>query len=396
MFFSGLFKNQPMLRLIILCFSLLILVQCKSSNKDTEHTEVETDADIEAREDSLALVQAYKAQDKIALSITPDMETKMIRATSEDDAADDPAIWIHPTDKSMSLVFGSNKKGGLAAYNLSGEEVAYYEIGNINNVDVVYDYPLGNRTITVLGCTNRSTQGINLFEVDPVRGELKDIAIDSLLVDPKLIDDIYGFCFAVDKSTNKFYAIINGKNGLMQQFEMVASSGKVDLSLARSVQFSSQTEGMVADNELGNLYVGEEGKGIWKLSISPENENKTMLASSDEGNPNISYDVEGLTLFRTGDNGYLVASSQGNFSYAVFDLNGENPYITSFKIIDDQEVDGVEETDGLDIVSDSLSPVFPDGIIVLQDGFNFDGGVAVPQNFKYVRLGKLVDLLKGL
>ncbi|MDF1867033.1 MAG: phytase, partial [Saprospiraceae bacterium] len=244
--------------------------------------------------------------------------------------------------------------------------------------------------ITVLGCTNRTSQGINLFKINPQDGSLENIAADSLLVDQDLIDDIYGFCFAKDETTQKFYAVINGKNGLMQQFEMKATDSKIALKLSRSVQFDSQTEGMTADTESGFLYVGEEAKGIWKLSISPTNSDKSFLHLSDDSNPNIAYDIEGLTIFGN----YLIASSQGNFSYAIFELEGDNRYLTSFKITNNDNIDGVEETDGLDVIGDSISVDFPNGMLVLQDGFNFENGQQIPQNFKYVRLEKVLNILK--
>src|SRR5438094_9789196 len=38
------------------------------------------------------------------------------------DAADDPAVWIHPRDPGLSLVFGTDKQGGLHSYNMDGSE----------------------------------------------------------------------------------------------------------------------------------------------------------------------------------------------------------------------------------------------------------------------------------
>src|SRR5690606_10081702 len=38
------------------------------------------------------------------------------------DAADDPAIWIHPQQPERSLVLGTNKKAGLHIYDLQGHE----------------------------------------------------------------------------------------------------------------------------------------------------------------------------------------------------------------------------------------------------------------------------------
>ena len=376
----------------------LFLFACQPSidkQADADSSSQEESADVEAREDSLELARAYARQASIQLAIQADVETKMIKAAAEDDAADDPAIWIHPSQTEKSLVFGSNKRGGLAVYDLSGQEIAYYPIGNINNVDIVNGFPKGDSTVTVLGCSNRSDQSIDLFSISPTDGKLTDIAAGPLKIDAGLIDDIYGFCFATDRLQKKYYAIINGKNGLMQQFEMTAKDGKIELALKRSVQFDSQTEGMVADDELGFLYVGEEGHGIWKLSLVPDsNTEKQLIKGSDvESNPNIAYDIEGLTLYKKESTGYLMASSQGNFSYALFERTGNNKYLTSFKIIDSPTIDGVEETDGLDVISDSLNEDFPRGLLVLQDGFNFKQDTMLPQNFKYVSWKKIEEKL---
>ncbi|MEL7162673.1 MAG: phytase [Bacteroidota bacterium] len=142
-------------------------------------------ATTEAREDSLALVAAYAARELIKPTVSVLRETVAARAQETADAADDPAIWIHPTDPARSLIFGSNKTGGLAAYNLSGQEVSYYPLGKINNVDILTGVVLGGERIDLLGCTNRSDQSVDLLRIDPVTGDLTDVAIDELAVDQK-------------------------------------------------------------------------------------------------------------------------------------------------------------------------------------------------------------------
>src|SRR5919106_4095331 len=36
------------------------------------------------------------------------------------DAADDPAVWVHPTNPGQSLIIGNDKQGALETYNLDG------------------------------------------------------------------------------------------------------------------------------------------------------------------------------------------------------------------------------------------------------------------------------------
>ena len=193
----------------------------------------------EAREDSIELAAAYEDQAHIQWEVYPVMETKAVDAASMDDAADDPAIWVHPKKPEQSLIFGSNKKGGLAAYNLEGEEVAYYPLGNINNVDVLNGLSLGDSTISIVGGSNRSSQSIEIFKIHPQTGVLEDIKVRDFPVDTQLIDDIYGFCFARSMQTGKAYCLINGKNGLVQQYEMLDAKGKLDFDIG-SLAFDAQ------------------------------------------------------------------------------------------------------------------------------------------------------------
>src|SRR5688572_25356132 len=75
------------------------------------------------------------------VSVTATVETAPVRHSG--DAADDPAIWVHPTDPSRSLILGDDKGGGLCVYGLDGAELQVLdERKRINNVDLRYGVPL--------------------------------------------------------------------------------------------------------------------------------------------------------------------------------------------------------------------------------------------------------------
>ncbi|NJM15773.1 MAG: phytase [Bacteroidales bacterium] len=101
----------------------------------------------------------------------------------------------------------------------------------------------------------------------------------------------------------------------------------------------------------------------------------------------MAYDLEGLAIFygKQPNTGYLIASSQGNFTYAIFDRMPPNNYIGSFELADSAGIDGVQETDGLDVLNHNLGPDFPHGIFIAQDGFNYHGDSLKAQNFKLVK-----------
>jgi 3-phytase len=88
----------------------------------------------------------------------------------------------------------------------------------------------------------------------------------------------------------------------------------------------------------------------------------------------------------------LLASSQGNFSYAVFRREGKQAYLGSFTI-QDGVVDGAEETDGIEICSFAFGEQYPRGFLIVQDGWNYNENTKRPQNFKVVDWRKIENAL---
>lgn len=334
-------------------------------------------------------------QQQIEKTVFATVETDPMPQTNNEDAADDPAIWIHPTDASLSRIVGTDKKGGLAVYDLQGKELFYYKAGKCNNVDVRYNFTLAGDTLDIVAASNRTTRSLSLFAINP-DGSLTDIA-DSLPT-CKMSDEVYGFCLYHSPVSGKFYAFVNSKSGEIEQYELIETPGKkTGIVLVRQFALNSQVEGMVADDETGILYIGQEQKGIFRCSAEPDQKaDLQLIAMSDSAsNPLIAYDIEGLSIYyATGGKGYLVASIQGNYSYAVFEREGSNRYLTSFKIAGRDAVDAVEETDGLDVTNIPLGKAFPSGVLIVQDGFNKDeAGKDIPQNFKFVDWAQIARLV---
>ena len=51
------------------------------------------------------------------------------------DAADDPAFWLNKEFPALSIVFGTDKRAGIYAYNLRGDKITFSPVGQINNID---------------------------------------------------------------------------------------------------------------------------------------------------------------------------------------------------------------------------------------------------------------------
>ena len=94
-------------------------------------------------------------------------------------------------------------------------------------------------------------------------------------------------------------------------------------------------------------------------------------------------DVEGLAIYqgRAGGPSYLVVSSQGNDSFLVLDAKPPYALRGGFRIGINAAlgIDGVSETDGIEVTSADLGGIYAQGLMVVQDGHKRlpDGPAAV-------------------
>ena len=71
-------------------------------------------------------------------------------------------------------------------------------------------------------------------------------------------------------SSGKVYAFVSqAGGGQFEQYELFDAGGRVDARKVRSFNIGGQTQGCVADDELGQLHVGEEDVGISKYGAEP-------------------------------------------------------------------------------------------------------------------------------
>ncbi|MCF2946833.1 phytase [Paraglaciecola aquimarina] len=316
-------------------------------------------------------------------SITAFSQTDPVSAFG--DAADDPAIWVNSANPQQSRVLGTNKKQGMLLYDLQGNLLQQVNIGRVNNVDLRYGFSLGSNTFDIAAASNRTTKSISLFAIQPDGGEItfiSDIPTD--------LGDVYGLCMY--QQQDKYYVFINDTDGRYQQYLLVPDNNQINGRLVREFQVPSQPEGCVADDLNQQLYFGEESTGIWQVTAEPVDQEANLIAITSD---TFVADVEGMGIYHMDGKRYLVASSQGNNSFGVFALDQDNQYLGSFRIDMDLQnrVDGVSETDGLEITQRSLGAVLPDGLLVVQDGRN--RLTDAPQNFKLVDGTLVKQLIKG-
>lgn len=297
------------------------------------------------------------------------------------DAADDAAIWVHPGDPAKSLVLGTDKKGGLHAFDLDGRRVQTISEGSRpNSVDVLYEFRLDSRTIdlAVAGSRSKEAPGVKVWAIDRESGRLSELSAGPTF---RVFDggQPYGSCVYRSPRDNRAYVFVNDHEGRFEQYLLAdAGKGAIKAARVRTFRLSSQAEGCVADQELGILYVAEEDVGIWKFGAEPgDGDRRTVVARV--GEHGLTADVEGLSIYYAGNGrGYLIASSQGSDTFLVYDRGGNNAYVRTIDP-NDGAIDDVSDTDGIDVVSQPLGPRFPTGLFVVQDGKTSSGR----QNFKY-------------
>jgi 3-phytase len=319
---------------------------------------------------------------KSVKAIIADAETKPV--ASKNDAADDACIWINPKDILKSTIIGTNKKEGLIVYNLDGEELYPYKLGKMNNVDIRNGFILNGQKVSVVTATNRTLNTIAILIVKPT-GELEEIAARPILSNLK---EIYGLAMYKSPKSNKFYVFVVGKSGGVEQWVLFAKNNKIDAKIVRNLLLNSIGEGIVADDFHKKVYIGEENRALWKFDAEPKAFNtKIKVASTTD--LNMKEDFEGVTLYDAGNGkGYIILSSQGNNSYAVFDRI-TNKYQGSFSLKDGKSIDGTNDTDGIDVTSFAFGKKYPNGFFIAQDGTNTDGKDTLNQNFKIVDWTKI-------
>ena len=305
--------------------------------------------------------------------VTANVETEPVFAG--DDAADDMCVLENFNNPENSLIISSDKKYGIIVYDLEGVKLHDYELGRINNVDILPSRSFQNKYI-VAG-TNRTYNSIDIYLFNSA-GELEKNIVREVVPSLK---DVYGITFYEDKYNT--YLFISDKKGNVEQWSYNNDEVNAEIKFVRKLKFSSLVEGLVADESKGKIYIGQERKGIWELNAFPsfDSEKKLIFKKSKNFKP----DFEGLALRDDGNGeGYLIASVQGSNGYLIIERKSLDAKIF-FRIIDGNKIDGTTETDGIDVTSIKTSK-FPNGFFIAQDDDN-DG---LNQNFKLVDWNKIL------
>ena len=374
---------------------------------------------------------------------TPAIDTK-------GDAADDPAIWINKEFPALSIIFATDKRSGIYAYDLRGKKITFSPAGNINNVDLrtlKLDYTTDNgvekKDYTFLFGSNRSLNTIDLwiFFDEGINKSMRNRAnlrYSNFSINEKpdfrikSESNIYGICAGVHPKYG-LIAFVTEDRGSNVEVYYLAANG---LELLATLDNGGESEGCVFDDENLTLFISEENlRGNLKAHKFDEDFNligEPLFIDSREGN--IVGDPEGVTVYKTDKNkGFIILSSQGDSKFNIYNRQQPYEFIKSFKISSTKDIDGVSDTDGIDAVSVNLNcdydferstddnsksrieekeennefwlnavaednikdkcDDYPNGILVVQDGYNYLGDKKENQNFKLISFKEILDNL---
>ena len=300
---------------------------------------------------------------------------------------DDICIWIHPTDSSLSTVIGADKASDIiVVYDLEGNTLQTFQLLQTpegseqpGNIDLRYGFPLGDELIDIVVLNQRSVsrgRGFRAYKVDPETRLLTRIDDGAALEHAN-----YGVCLYKSPTTGKFYAFATSSSQGVAQYELVDNGeGQISFIFVRSWDLK-KCEGAVADDELGYVYIAEESTGIWRYDAEPDAsiEGTHIAVVGVDG---LDSDVEGVAIYYARDGGgYIIASSQGNDTFAVYDRLPPHAYVKTFDVADAKDSDGVEVTNV------DLGPAFPYGLFICHT----DGKPAISLVMAYEDLGLEID-----
>ncbi|OLT34932.1 hydrolase [Actinomadura sp. CNU-125] len=327
------------------------------------------------------------------------------------------------------------------------------EAGRFNNVDVIYGFRLDGRKVDLAVVSDRGRDTVRTYVIDPDAAErhrapLTDVtdanAAPVFSSSPDEINEqatAYGLTSWTSSRGTSYVALSRRHTTRLGLVRLVATAaGTITYQRVRTLDLPQsfdlpgggtwtpcgdpgegpQVEGMVADPENEALYAAQEDVGIWRIPMNggaPRLIDKvksfgvpaTYDPLTDEcvpsgpdpgaGGEHLTADAEGLTIYRK-DNGkgYLLASSQGDNSFAVYDREDPEEYLGSFRVTPGDTADGSEHSDGAMVTSAPIGG-FRHGLFVVHDGQNTpeavdeNGELRENTNFKFVDWEDVADPL---
>lgn len=324
--------------------------------------------------------------------------------------------------------------------------------GRYNNVDIAYGIRLAGRAVDVAVVSDRYNDQLRFFVIDPAGAAARTPLIEVTAADQT-------FLFnpdreAVDEERSAYgLAVWQPKFG--ETYAVVTQEGATTIATARIVEIGGrlgytsvekvtmpsafplpdgstwfpceepgvlpQFEGVAVDQRSGVLYAAQEDVGLWRLQLplnsgavpqlidrvtdfgihdayDPESEECRPIdpTATGFGGTRLTADAEGVDIYYgPGSTGYVIVSSQGDDTFAVYHRQGANAAVGSFRVAGRDGVDDINGSDGLAVTNRAVGD-YRQGLLVTHDepetGPDVDGD-RDSTNFSYVSWGEIADAM---
>lgn len=322
--------------------------------------------------------------------------------------------------------------------------------GRYNNVDIAYGIELDGELVDV--ASDRYNDQLRFFTIDPEGAEAETPLVEVTAADQP-------FLFSADRATvdeghTAYGLAVWQPDAGDDAYAVVTQEGATTLATARIVEIDGalgyddvattdmpasfllpdgttwtpclepgiepHLEGLTVDQRSGVLYAAQEDVGLWRMQLpfgtaeprlidrvkdygvhdayDPETEECAPVDADDRGfgGSVLEADAEGVDLYYgPGATGYLIVSSQGDDTFAVYERHGRNRLVGTFSI---DGVDGADEINGSDglAVTNRVVGDHRDGLLVTHDEPETGDGVDGDRdatNFSYVDWDDIADAL---
>jgi 3-phytase len=293
---------------------------------------------------------------------------------------DDPAIWIHPTDPSQSLIVGTDKNpedGALYVYDLDGKiqpEKTIRPLLRVNNVDIEYGLPLGGEMVDIAVTTERGANKIRVYSLPDMK-EIDNGGIEVFTGEEGRQAMPMGISLYKRPSDGAIYAIVGRKSGpaegYLWQYKLEDDGhGNVIGVLVRQFGAYSglnEIESIAVDDPLGYVYYSDEGAGTRKYHADPDApgaDTELALFGTVFGPEGYTRDNEGISIYQINDGtGYILVSDQHANKFRIYTREGEADDPHNHQFVKSVTV-STNESDGSEITSVVVNENFPNGLFV--------------------------------
>ena len=284
--------------------------------------------------------------------IIPVLET----SPSTNNGAKTPALWIHPTDTALSVIIGGIQGGNIEVYNLQGFLLHLIPEGEINGIDLRYNFSLNSQPVTLIAVTNRALNQLGFYTINPNTLQLTNVAARIITLNFTLEN----LCMYHSILSDKYYVIVMDGEGTVQQWELLPTgNGTVDAERKRRFTVNRKINGCVTDDQYAHLYIATETGNV-KYGAEPQDGTANLLLDT-------SMPVSSLSLYYAkGQIGYLFVSTPSDNHFLVYQRGNDNILLGSFAINAGNGFDSVEQSQGIAVTNVALNQTFQQGLLVAE------------------------------